>query len=132
MTNWNRTTAEIVAEIEREIRARGRTPASAERDEGDGVWTVWIEHGTEGDSSRSIDVGGNDTGMDPGVDLYNGLGAGHENESGADTTMEEAIGWLTGRPYEEPADPDTLPTSRAEKRRHNEAQAAAHGLKPWW
>ena len=129
MTDWSKTTAENVAAIEAGIRARGKTPQSAERWEGDGVWHVWIAHETEGASSRSVEVGGNDTGMTPGCSLYNGLGAGHEAD---EATLDEALDWLCGRAYDEPASPDTLPTSRAEKRRHNEAYAAQHGIKPWW
>lgn len=98
MTNWNRTTAENVAAIEAGIRERGYEPESTERWEGDGVWQVWIKHGTEGASSRSAHVGGNDTGMDPGADLSDGMGG---EEAKINATPAETVDWLTGRPAEE-------------------------------
>lgn len=90
--NSDRPTGEIVAEAEARIRAAGREPKSSERWEGDGIWQVWIA-GTEGEACLGLTIGGNDTGMDPGISLD---GDGEGGDCPEDTSM-----WPQARTWEE-------------------------------
>lgn len=101
-----KTTAEMVAEIEAGLRARGLEPDHHERWEGDGVVLVHVRAETEGSSSRNASVSGDDGLYDSGITLSNGMGGDTERH---DAAIGDAIGWLAGDPGEGPARPDTIP-----------------------
>lgn len=101
MTNWSRTTAELVAEIEAGLKALGMEVVAKERWEGDGVWQIWVEKDTQGSSSRSVHVGGTDNSCSPGEGGAH-LSAGMGGEPYACPTVAHAVAWLAGT-TEEPA-----------------------------
>jgi hypothetical protein len=95
MTNWSRTTAELVAEIRSGLAALGVEVTAQERWEGDGVWQIWVKEGTQGASSRSVHVGGTDTSCSPGHGGAH-LSAGMGWEPYACPTVGHAVAWLAG------------------------------------
>jgi hypothetical protein len=88
MTDWDRKTESVVADLRARLRARGVETLAAERWEGDGVWQVWVEG-----RPRSVHVGGHDQHCSPGEGGAC-LSAGDGGAPADCPTLEDAVAWL--------------------------------------